>query len=110
MTVFTRRNMLRGAAAAATAVGAANLTAADAADDAQDLGLFVALSSALTGIDAGRLAPAVDPIQIKNQYFAQSKLDPGFAGMMEIIRKNPSDPAAAAANVMNNTDPAIRYL
>jgi hypothetical protein len=53
--------------------------------DPAELQLFVALSSGLTGISAARLAPAVDPIQIKRDYFN-------------------------AAKFMNNTDPAIMYL
>ena len=93
MTGFTRRKILTGAAAtAAGAVGSANLTtqtaAQTAADDA-DRALFVALSAALTGIAKERLSPAVDPIQINRQYFAQAKTDPAFDGLMQIIRADP---------------------
>ena len=87
MTVVTRRNMLTGAAACDDAAGAANLTTAEAADNAQDVGLFVALSS-LDG-DRRRQAGArgrPDPDQ--NQYYAQAKSDPGFDGVMKIIRDN----------------------
>jgi hypothetical protein len=109
MAVFTRRNMLTGAAAAAaTAVGAANLTTPAAADDA-DLALFVNLSAALTGIAAGKLAPSVDPIQIKHDYFKQAKSDPAFNSLLQIMRDSPN-PDAAAHKVMNNDDPKIRYL
>ena len=115
MTGFTRRKMLTGAAATAVgAVGSANLTTqtaaqTTAADDA-DRALFIALSAALTGIDKERLSPAVDPIQINRQYFAQAKADPAFDSLMQIIRSDPSNPAAAAVNVMNNADPKIKYL
>ena len=111
MTVFTRRKMLTAAAATAvTAVGSATLTAPAAADEAADRVLFVTLSSALTGIDEARLAPAVDPVQIKNQYFNQAKTDPAFDSLMQIIRADPSNPTAAADKVMNNADPTIKYL
>jgi Membrane bound FAD containing D-sorbitol dehydrogenase len=115
MTVFTRRKMLTVAAAtAAGAVGSANLTTqttaqTTAADDA-DRALFVALSAALTGIDKERLSPTVDPIQINRQYFAQAKTDPAFDGLMQIIRADPSNPAAAADKVLNNSDSNIMYL
>jgi hypothetical protein len=115
MTGFTRRKMLTGVAAtAAGAVGSANLTTqtaaqTTAADDA-DRTLFIALSAALTGIDKERLSPAVDPIQINRQYFAQAKTDPAFDGLMQIIRADPSNPAAAAEKVLNNSDSNIKYL
>jgi hypothetical protein len=114
MTGFTRRKMLTGAAATAVgAVGSANLTTqtaaqTTAADDA-DRTLFIALSAALTGIAKERLSPAVDPVQINRQYFAQAKTDPAFDGVMQIIRAE-SNPDAAAEKVLNNPDPNIKYL
>jgi hypothetical protein len=111
MTGFTRRKMLTIAAAtAATAAGSATLPEPAAADDAADLGLFVKLSGALTGIDEARLAPPVDPIQVKHDYFNQAKLDPAFDSLMQIIRADPANPTAAADKVMNNADPRIKYL
>src|SRR5262249_13879249 len=115
MTGFTRRKSPPGAAAtAAGVVGSANLTTQSAAqtpaaDDA-DRGLFIALSAALTGIDKERLSPAVDPVQINRQYFAQAKTDPAFDGLMQIIRADQSNPDAAADKVLNNSDPNIKYL
>jgi hypothetical protein len=115
MTGFTRRKMLTGAAATAVgAVGSANLTTqtaaqTTAADDA-DRTLFIALSAALTGIAKERLSPAVDPVQINRQYFAQAKTDLAFDGLMQIIRADPSNPDAAAGKVLNNSDPNIMYL
>src|SRR6516225_11504483 len=115
MSGFTRRKMLTGvAAAAAGAVSPANLatqTAAQttAADDA-DRALFIALSAALTGIAKERLSPAVDPVQINRQYFAQAKTDPAFDGLMQIIRAEPSNPVAVAEKVLTNSDSNIKYL
>jgi hypothetical protein len=109
MIDFTRRKMLTVAAAtAASAVGTAELPSPAAADDAADLALFVKLSSALTGIDEGKLAPPVDPIQVKNEYFQQAKTDDAFNALMKIVRADPSNPAAAAEKIMN--DPKVKYL
>ena len=88
MTNFTRRNMLTGAvgatAAAATAV---NFTAPLSADEASDdLASFVKMLSALTGIDEARLAPAVDPVQIKREYLAVAKADRSFDRLMAVFR------------------------
>ena len=124
MTDLTRRKMLGAAAAtAAGAVTSINLPApAEAATpgapatppapsplpDPADLSLFVTLSSALTGIAAAKLAPTVDPIQIKNEYFAAAKADPAFPALLQTMRSDPSNPAAAADKVMN--DPKLKYL
>lgn len=120
MIDFTRRKMLTvTAATAAGAVTSTNLSASAqaaapaapaAADDAADLKLFVTLSAALTGIAEAKLAPAVDPIQIKNDYFRQAKLDPAFPALLQIVRDDPTHPANAADKVMNNADPNIKYL
>jgi hypothetical protein len=108
---FTRRKMLTAAAAtAAGAVTATSLSAPAAADDAADLKLFVSLSAALTGIAEVKLAPAVDPIQIRNEHFKQAKLDPGFPALLQIIRDDPTNPSAAAEKVMHNPDPTVKYL
>ncbi len=124
MTDLTRRKMLGVAAAtAAGAVTSTNLPApAEAATpgapatppapsplpDPADLSLFVTLSSALTGIAAAKLAPTVDPIQIRNEYFAAAKADPAFPALLQIIRSDPTNSAAAADKVMN--DPKLKYL
>jgi hypothetical protein len=133
VTDLTRRNILTGAVVtAAGAVTSANLAPpAEAATpapvapatpfpepDPADLQLFVTLSSGLTGISAGKLAPAVDPIQIKRDYFNAAKFiekpsrrpNPNFPKLMQIIRGDPSNPAAAAAKVANNPDPNVMYL
>jgi hypothetical protein len=141
VTDLTRRNILTGAAiTAAGAVTSANVALpAEAATpapvaaattpaapstppfpepDKEELRLFVKLSSGLTGISEGKLAPAVDPIQIKRDYFNAAKfiekptrkLNPDFQKLLDIIRGDQSDPAAAAAKVMHNPDPDIMYL
>jgi hypothetical protein len=146
LTDLTRRNILTGAAVtAAGAVTSANLatpaepatpapvapSTANAAPavpnaaptpfpepDPAELQLFVTLSSGLTGISAAKLAPAVDPIQIKRDYFNAAKFiekpsrksNPNFPKLMDIIRADPTNPVAAAAKVVNNPDPAIVYL
>jgi hypothetical protein len=145
VTDLTRRNILTGVAVtAAGAVTSANLAppaeaatpapVAPATADAMpatpgttpapfpepdpvELQLFVTLSSGLTGISAAKLAPPVDPIQIKRDYFNAAKfiekptrkLNPDFQKVLDIMRAEP-DPAAAAAQVMHNSDPDIMYL
>jgi hypothetical protein len=112
MIDFTRRKILGVAAGSmASAVGSATtMVEPAAADDAADLGLFVKISAALTGIDEAKLAPPVDPIQIKRDYFAQAKSDPGFDSLMQIVRADPANPAAAAEKIMSNADPQIKFL
>jgi hypothetical protein len=113
VTDFTRRKMLGVAAtAAAGAVTSTNLAPAEAAappdaapPDPAELQLFVTLSVALTGIVEAKLAPAVDPINIKLQYFDVVRRDPRYPALLAIVRK---DPANGAANVMN--DPKAKFL
>lgn len=110
MTDFTRRRVIGAAvgtmAGAAASVGA---VAPASADDATDLVDFVNVSAAMTGIAAGKLAPAVDPIKVKLEYFRQAKTDPRFADLMQIVR-SAQNPAAAAETIMNNADPGIKFL
>src|SRR5208283_323943 len=96
-------------AAAATAV---NLTVPASADEADnDLASFVKMSSALTGIDEARLAPAVDPVQIKREYLAVGKTNPSFDRLMGIFRANQSEPPATIADmILNHSGSDIRYL
>jgi hypothetical protein len=112
MTELTRRNMLTGAAlTAATAVGSVELAAAPAApaaNDPADVQLFVNLSSALTGIAAAKLAPGVDPVQVKTDYYNQAKGHKDFDAVMKIIRADPDHPDAAADKIMN--DLKLQYL
>lgn len=111
MTDLSRRSMLTGAAvaAAATAVGAPPLATPAAADEAAELNTFVIVSTGITGIAQTTIAPSVDPIDIKRQYFAQAKQDPAFSKLIAAVGSE-TDPAKAANIVMNNADPAIKYL
>ncbi|MGH6739145.1 MAG: sugar dehydrogenase complex small subunit [Bradyrhizobium sp.] len=111
MTDLSRRKMLTGAAvaAAAGAVGAPQLATPAAADDASDLETFVNMSVGITGIARSRLAPAVDPVEVKREYFAVAKQDPAFSKLIAAVGSE-SNPDKAAAIVMNNSDPAIKYL
>ena len=111
MTDLSRRRMLTGAAvaAAAGAVGAPQLPTPAAADDASDLETFVVVSVGITGIARSRLAPNVDPIEVKREYFAQAKQDPAFPKLIAAVGTE-KDPNKAADIVMNNSDPAIKYL
>jgi hypothetical protein len=99
---YTRRTLLAGAAAATAAATVGNLSTtgpARAADpnSAQDMTDFVTLSAALTGIMAGKLAPAADPIDIKREYFKwlSEKRPAPFEKLLNIVRDNRSAPAQA---------------
>lgn len=111
MTDLSRRSMLTGAAvaAAASVAGAPPLATPAVADTTQDVATFVALSAALTGIDPSRIAPPVDPVNVRQDYFDVASRDQAFGKILDITRTAPS-PAAAADQVMNNSDPAIKYL
>jgi hypothetical protein len=118
VTDLTRRKMLGVAAAGAvTSLSTSVEAAAPGASatppapnplpDENDLRLFVALSSVLTGIAVLKLAPTVDPIQVRFDYFNAASADPGFPALLQIIRNDPN-PESAANKVMN--DPKLKYL
>lgn len=111
MTDLSRRKMLTGAAvaAAASAVGAPQLATPATADDAAELTTFVNVSVGITGIAQSRLAPAVDPIEVKLEYFAVAKKDPAFPKLIAAVGSE-TDPTKAANIVMNNPDADIKYL
>ena len=113
MTDVTRRKIFGAAAGTLAGAAAATATAQPAPPaprDPADVALFVKLSAALTGIAETKLAPPVDPVQVKNDYYDQAKTDPGFAALMQIIRADPSNPATAADKVMNNADAKVKFL
>jgi hypothetical protein len=113
MTDVTRRKIFGAAAGTLAGAAAATATAQPAQPtprDPADVTLFVRLSAALTGIAEAKLAPAVDPVQVKNDYYDQARSDPGFAGLMQIIRADPDNPTGAAGKVMNNADAKIKFL
>jgi hypothetical protein len=124
MTEFTRRKVFGVAAGTvATAVTPAESKPAPAKTTAKttapapeainetDLARFVKVSAALTGIAEAKLAPSVDPIQVKREYYKRAKADPAFGALMDIVRNtDPANPTLAAEKIMGNVDPAIRYL
>jgi len=74
-SALTRRTVLAGAvvATAATAVGVNAPAAAQAAVDPADMGTFLTLSAALTGIARGKLLPFADPFpDLRVQYFKRA--------------------------------------
>ena len=93
---FTRRTVLTGAAAATTAatVGAVYtlLPAGVARPEPapSDLSDFIRLSAALTGIDASKLAPATDPINIKTEYFnwVRTRSPEAFGNLLDFFRSS----------------------
>jgi hypothetical protein len=84
---LTRRSVLAGAAATAAAtIGADTPTGAQAETD---LDIFVKLSAALTGIAKVKLAPATDPVDIKEEYFRQAsnpKYAAAFTALLQLTR------------------------
>jgi hypothetical protein len=76
-----------------------------------DMTLFVGLSSALTGISAGSLAPKLDAIDVKQRYFDQAKGDPAFAQLLQIYDQNKSkSPAQVADIILNKSGAAVCNL
>jgi hypothetical protein len=78
-----------------------------------DLELFFGLSAALTGISKDQLAPGIDPINVKQQYFdSAQKNDPAlFAQLLQIYAPIQSQPPATIADtILNQSGDAIRYL
>nr|WP_249158021.1 sorbitol dehydrogenase family protein [Bradyrhizobium jicamae] len=94
----------------AEAAAPATPPAASPLPNQDDLRAFVALSSVLTGIAVLKLAPTVDPIQVKNQYFDAAKADPAFPTLLQMVRSDPDpkNPVATATKVMN--DPKLKFL
>lgn len=112
---YTRRTLLAGAAAATAAATVGTLStprparAADA-NSVQDMTDFVALSAALTGIMADKLAPAAHPIDIKRDYFKwlSEKQPAGFEKLLTIVRENRNAPQAIIDKVQS--DPESNFL
>ena len=93
---FTRRTVLTGAAVTTTAatVGAVyTLLPASAASPEpapSDLSDFIRLSAALTGIDASKLAPGTDPVNIKSEYFnwVRTQSPEAFGNLLDFFRSS----------------------
>ena len=74
---------------------------------------FVALSALLTGIDAAKLAPALDPKNIKQVYFDYATQQSGvqFEQLLSIYAANASkSPDAIADIIFNQSGPGICHL
>lgn len=63
---------------------------------------FVSLSALLTGIDADKLAPGIDPKNIKQAYFDYARAqDPAtFDQLLSIYSSNATQPPATIANII----------
>jgi hypothetical protein len=114
----SRRAMLAGAMAttAVAAAGPIDTVYAQGADPNQDMVAFLLLSSALTGIHVANLAPeftlnrndilksdpGVDPINVKNNYFAfVNGKDPAtFGKLLQIVRDHPQ----SAPDIINHVN------
>jgi len=90
---FTRRTVLTGAAAATTAstVGVVYTLlpkfAARSDPAPADFEDFIQMSAALTGIEASKLKPKVDPIDVKTEYFDWIRArSPAFGDLLAFFR------------------------
>jgi hypothetical protein len=74
---------------------------------------FVRLSSAMTGIAANLLAPSIDPIDVRDEYFNAAMKNDGatFQQLLGILAANPTVNGDALANlVLNQSGDTMRYL
>ena len=122
----SRRTMLAGSVAVAAVVPIAGSTYADAPDpkSKQDMMAFLLLSTALTGVHIVNLAPefalnkddilnsdpGVDPINVKNDYFAWvNASDPTvFGRLLQIAKDHPQSATDIIAAVNASDD--IKFL
>lgn len=75
--------------------------------------LFVGLSAVLTGIDASKLAPQLDPVNIKQTYFdfVQGQAATTFNTLLGIFQQNQNQPPAVIGNIIfSQSGPAVEYL
>jgi hypothetical protein len=95
---LTRRTVLAGVAAttAVVTVGVDTPAVAQGANPDTDMGTFVTLSAALTGIAAGKLAPDTDSIGIKHDYFKwiNEREPTAFVALLQIANANKDAPQA----------------
>jgi len=113
---YTRRTLLASAAAATAAATVGTLNTASPAraadpNSAQDMLDFVALSAALTGVMATKLAPGADPIDIKRDYFkwVSEKRPADFEKLLNIVRENRNAPAQVIIDKVQ-ADPESKFL
>jgi hypothetical protein len=75
-----------------------------------DMDNFVKLSAALTGIDPGKLAPGVDPINVKQELFDKAQTE-GGAIFTQALGIAASTPAATLGGVLlNGSGEDMRFL
>jgi hypothetical protein len=94
----TRRTVLAGAALTAAATVATTApAAAQSANPREDMDLFMRLSAALTGIAETKLGPAVDPVNVKGEYFIwiNERYPSAFENLLRLAKESSSaaDPA-----------------
>ncbi|HTW71673.1 MAG TPA: hypothetical protein VME47_17440 [Acetobacteraceae bacterium] len=80
---------------------------------ATEMDLFVQASSALCGIAQDKLAPALDPVNVKQAYFdtAQQKAPAAFAQLLKIVADRSALPPAALADlILNQSGDAVRFV
>jgi hypothetical protein len=85
---LTRRTMLAGVAATTAIVTVSVDTSSVAQSPISDMEAFTQLSAALTGIPAGKLAPATDSIGLRQDYFnwLNEKEPTAFASLLNIAK------------------------
>ena len=111
MSSISRRNVLAGAAAAAAVNSVIRAMPACADDNETPLQLFVKVSAGLTGIAEKKLAPARDPINIKQAYFDRASNHRFFEDLLAIVRKNQAESAEKIADiVINQSGPDVQFL
>jgi Membrane bound FAD containing D-sorbitol dehydrogenase len=107
-TRLTRRTVLAGVAAttAVVTVGVDTPAVAQSANPDSDMGTFVTLSEALTGIPAGKLAPDTDSIGIKHDYFKwiNEKEPTAFVSLLKMAKDNANSSQAMIEKLQATDD------
>jgi hypothetical protein len=75
-----------------------------------DMDNFVKLSAALTGIDPTKLAPSVDPINIKQEFFdkARTEAGPTFSEALTVAGNTPANTLGDV--LLNQSGEDLRFL
>lgn len=76
-------------------------------NDATDLDRFVRLSSALTGVDASQLKPALDPVGIADQYLQTLDQSIDQSTLQSLLAAVPATPGAAVDVASLLADPTL---
>lgn len=74
---------------------------------------FVNLSALLTGIERGKLAPPLDPVDIKQTYFdfAKKEAGSGLDTLLSIFAANAAQPAERIADlIFKHSGPEVCFL